>query len=260
MFSFEYDFMDQNTNWSGSAEAPASDNPDKQIRTGFFTAGAQYMVTRSWGLVVEVPYWNRLFKTTNDAGNIVDFTHGAVGDVRVRGIFTGFSQDLSTGVTAGLKLPTGDYKNPDFDRDTQIGTGSTDVLLGAYHIGPLTPDRNWIWFIDGQWDQPFAYSGEYMPGSEVDVTAALSHAGYRLGAATVAPLLEVIGSTRAPDQGADANPGDSGYSRVLAAPGLDASLAGLRATLTVGLPLYQHVNGNQLVAPALFKLVVGHSF
>ncbi len=260
MFSLEYDFMDQNLNWSGSASAPASDNADKQIRTSFVTASAQYMVTRSWGAAVEVPYWNRLFKTTNDDGNVVDFTHGAVGDVRVRGIYTGFSADLSTGVTAGLKLPTGDYKYANFDRDTEIGTGSTDLLLGVYHIGPLTADRNWIWFVDGQWARPFAYSGEYRPGSEVDLTAAVSHAGFRFGAATVAPLIEIIGATRAHDQGADANPGDSGYTRVLAAPGLDASLARLRATLTVDVPLYEHVNGNQLVAPALFKFVIGHSF
>jgi hypothetical protein len=218
------------------------------------------MMTRSWGLVVEVPYWNRLFKTTNDVDNIVDFTHDAFGDVRVRGIYTGFSEDLSTGVTAGLKLPTGDYKDPNFDRDTQIGTGSTDLLVGAYHIGPLAADRRWIWFIDGQWNEPFAYSGEYRPGSEVDLTAAVSHAGYRLEGASVAPLIEIIGAVRARDQGSDSNPGDSGYSRLLVAPGVDASFAGLRATMTVGLPLYEHVNGNQLVAPALFKLVVGHSF
>jgi hypothetical protein len=260
MASLEYDFMNQNGNWSGTSSAPAADNADQQIRTSFVTASAQYMFTRAWGVGVEVPYWDRLFRTTDDSGDIVAFTHGALGDVRVRGTFAGFSADLSTGVTAGLKLPTGDYKYANFDRDTEIGTGSTDFLLGAYHIGPLTADRKWTWFVDGQWDQPFTYSGEYHPGSEVDLTAAISHAGYHSGSVIVAPLLAVIGATRTRDSGADSNPGDSGYDRVLVAPGLDASLAGMRATLTVDVPLYEKVNGNQLVAPALFKLVVGHAF
>ena len=260
MVSLEYDFMNQNGNWSGTSSAPAADNADQQIRTSFVTASAQYMFTRAWGVGVEVPYWDRLFRTANDSGDIVGFTHAALGDVRVRGTFAGFSADLSTGVTAGLKLPTGDYKYANFDRDTEIGTGSTDFLLGAYHIGPLTADRKWTWFVDGQWDQPFTYSGEYHPGSEVDLTAAISHAGYHSGSVIVAPLLAVIGATRTRDSGADSNPGDSGYDRVLVAPGLDASLAGMRATLTVDVPLYEKVNGNQLVAPDLFKLVVGHAF
>lgn len=259
MVSLEYDFMNQNRNWSGTRSASAANNEDQQIRTSFVTASAQYMFTRAWGIGVEAPYWNRLFRTTGEDDDVVGFTHGALGDVRVRATFAGFSADLSTGITAGLKLPTGDYKYANFDRDTEIGTGSTDFLLGAYHSGPLTADRKWTWFVDGQWNQPFTYSGEYHPGSEVDLTAAVSHAGYHSGSVTVAPLLAAIGVTRTRDSGADSNPGDSGYDRLLVAPGLDASIAGVRATLTVDVPLYEKVNGNQLVAPALFKLVVGHA-
>ena len=259
-FSLEYDFMNQDGNWSGSASAPAAANADRLIRTRFVTMGAQYMLSRSWGIGVELPYWSRRFGTTSDDGSLVDFTHGAPGDARVRGTYAGFSEDLSTGVTAGLKLPTGDHRYANFDRDTQIGTGSTDLLLGAYHIGPLTADRKWTWFVDGLWAQPFAHSGEYRPGSEADLTAALSYAGYRFAGATVAPLLELTWATRERDLGADANPGDSGYERLLAAPGIDAIIAGVRATITVAVPVHEHVNGNQLVAPALFKLVVGHPF
>jgi len=252
--------MNQNGNWSGSSSAPAANNADQQIRTSFVTASMLYMFTRSWGISVEAPYWNRLFRTADDAGDIVGFTHSALGDVRVRGTYAGFSADLSTGITAGLKLPTGDYKYANFDRDTEIGTGSTDLLLGAYHIGSLTADRKWTWFVDGQWAQPFEYSGEYRPGSEMDLTVAVSHAGYHAGSVTAAPLLAIIGATRTHDAGADSNPGDSGYNRLLAAPGVDAKFGSLRTTLTVDIPLDEHVNGNQLVAPALFKIVVGRPF
>ena len=61
--SFEYDFMDQNRNWHGNSSAPSADNNDKRIRTDFYTAGAQYMFNRDWGVDVKVPYWNRGFDT-----------------------------------------------------------------------------------------------------------------------------------------------------------------------------------------------------
>ena len=52
---------------------------------------------------------------------------------------------MPAGVTFGLKLPTGSHSfDPDIvDRDTQIGTGSTDALLGGFYRGNL--DRNQRW-------------------------------------------------------------------------------------------------------------------
>ena len=34
----------------------------------------------------------------------------------------------------------------DVDRDTQIGTGSTDILLGGFYRGNITKDEKWDWF------------------------------------------------------------------------------------------------------------------
>jgi len=258
-FSLEYDLMDQSENWKNSAPAPAVDNADKEIRSSFVTAAARCMVSRAWGLGLEVPYWNRRFRTAAGDGGILDHSHSAVGDVRVRGDYAGFSDDLSTGLTAGLKLATGDHGDAHFDRDTEIGTGSTDLLLGAYHIGPLTADRRWTWFADGQWARPFATSGDYRPGAELDVTAAVSHAGGRLAGATVAPRLEVIAAVRSRDSGAEANPEGSGYSRVLVAPGFDARALGLRTTVSLALPVFERVHGDQLVAPVLARVVVARA-
>ena len=101
MASFEFDYLDQSHN-------------------------------RNWGASLELPYWHRMFKTTDpDTGDIVSSTHGAIGDVRVKGVYTGFSADMSTGLTFGLKLASGDHSYANFDPDTQIGSGSTDLLLGA---------------------------------------------------------------------------------------------------------------------------------
>ena len=155
-----YDYQDQNQNRSGSSSAPAANNGDKEIRTNFFTAGLQYMFDRSSGIEVELPFWDRTFRTDTNfpspPPDIVSTEWADFGDVRIKGIYTGFSEDLSSGVTYGLKLPTGNFTyNPAIvDRDSQIGTGSTDILLGGFHRQALTSDNIWSWFVQAQLDQP----------------------------------------------------------------------------------------------------------
>lgn len=131
----EYDFMDQNQNWSGSGASPAADNPDKDLRTNFFTAGAQYMFDDGWGVMADLPFWDRSLTTAPGQGAIDTFHHATAGDVRLMGIYSGFSPDLSNGIVFGAKLPTGDSSYLGFDRDTEIGSGSTDLLLGFFSCG-----------------------------------------------------------------------------------------------------------------------------
>ena len=139
MLFFNDDYQDQNHNWSGTSEAPAANNDDKEISTNFFTTGLQYMFNRSWGAQIEIPYDTRYFKTTGGASgdDIVSLRWSQWGTSDIQGIYTGFSSDLSTGLTFGLKLPSGSYTHNDaygdVDRDSEIGTGSTDLLLGAFH-------------------------------------------------------------------------------------------------------------------------------
>jgi hypothetical protein len=160
---FEYDFMNQYINWHGSQPASAGANTDKQIKTHFLTVGAQYMFNRSWGVMVTVPYWDRTFRTAgnpNDPAQINQYNHANFGDVRIWGMYTGLSEDMSLGLLAGFKLPTGDHTYEDFDRDTSIGTGSTDLLLGAYKVGTFPTHlgnvsltfrgRPFQWYAQGQ--------------------------------------------------------------------------------------------------------------
>src|ERR1700733_13848267 len=112
---FEYDFMNQTTNWHNASEAPKANNDDKVLRSDFFQAGAQYMFNREWGMMGEMPLTDRFFKTTDDSGNPVKNQHAAIGDMHIQGIYTGFDEDMSTGVTFGFKLPTGDFRYSGFD-------------------------------------------------------------------------------------------------------------------------------------------------
>jgi hypothetical protein len=257
----EYDFMNQNKNWHGNSSAPADDNDDKRIRTSFYTAGFQYVLADGWGFTAELPYWNRFFKTTDDdTGDIVGFKHTAIGDVRIQASYSGFSDDRTTGITFGVKLPTGDFTYPNFDRDTSIGTGSTDLLLGAYHVGNLTPDYSWNWFANAQIDQPIASQDGYRPGGELDAVVGVSYNNWSVGDIKVAPVLEVIGSYRLHDSGINSDRPDSGYERMLIAPGLEVDVSQFKVYANVALPIYQHVTGEQLTAPVLVKLNVSYSF
>ncbi len=257
----EDDYMNQNRNRHGVHAALAADNEDKKIETNFLTLGAQYMTEGGWGVALEAPYWSRTFDTTDeDSGEPAAYRHSSLGDVRITGTYAGFSPDLSTGITLGVKLPTGDFHTPGFDRDTQIGTGATDLLLGAYHRGPLNRAQRFGYFVQAAWDRPLAYQGGYKPGQEVNLAAGVSYSGWSFGKVMVAPALELLASHRDSDAGAQADPDNSGYDRLLVSPGVQ--LSGGRWSLygDVGIPLYQRYRGDQLAAPALFKLVLSRAF
>jgi len=273
----EWDGMDQNQNWSGGHAASAANNGDKDIRTDFYRVGLQYMFNREWGLHAQVPYWDRTFSTTDDKGSIVKTQYSGVGDIRLEGVYTGFSPDMSTGLTFGLKLPTGAYTfNPNpglypgnsnpVDRDTQIGSGSTDLLLGAFHVGGISADNAWGWFTQGMVDAPMTGQNGYYPGSELDVALGTYYDFGSLGfLGKLSPVLTLKGSNRMADAGpnatvdANGNP-QSGYTRILVAPGLEADVGPVRIYAEVAVPVYQFVNGNQLVADTLYKVLVGYTF
>lgn len=186
----EYDYQDQTINWHGTQRAPAADNGDKNIETNFFTAGLQYMFNRVWGIQAEVPYWDRKFTTDQNfpeaAGTPTDdvTVHWSdLGDIRIQGIYTGFSEDLSTGLTFGLKLPTGSYQydNIVVDRDSAIGSGSTDILLGGFHRAALTADNSWSWFAQALLDQPVLTQEDYRPGTELDTAVGVHYNEWMVG-------------------------------------------------------------------------------
>jgi len=257
---FEYDFMNQQTNWHDASEAPKANNGDKLLRSNFFQFGGQYMFNRSWGVQGEVPFTDRYFKTTNDdTGDILHHQHSAFGDIHLQGVYSGFSDDMSTGVTFGLKLPSGDFTYSGFDRDTSIGTGSTDLLIGAYHMGVINKQFNW--FANGQWDHAFLTQGGYRPGDEIDAALGSYYNGFEIGKTSkIAPLLQLIGSYRVHDTGSAANPGNSGYERLMISPGIEYDIDAIKLYADVELPIYQRVNGNQIVAPVYAKFIVGYSF
>lgn len=266
MAYLQYDFQDQDRNWSGTSPASAANNPDKQIETDFVTAGLQYMFNGSWGVQLEVPYDYRTFKTTSAAtGNpITTLNWGALGDIRLEGIYTGYFADLSAGVTFGVKLPTGDwtYNNVfgDVDRDSEIGTGSTDILLGGFYRGNLDRNQKWDWFAQLQLDVPVLIQAEYRPGVELDTAAGIDYKGFSLGRVNISPVAQAIFSERTSDSGAAANPDNSGYQRILLSPGIEFHIHPVKIYADAEFPVFQNFTGNQVAASVLFKASLSFMF
>ena len=274
--------MDQNRNWEGSNPASADDNGDKRIQTSFYTIGGQYMLNHKWTVMAELPVISRALTRIDDDGGVTG-TSGSLftgrvtslGDLALTATYTGLSADMSTGLGLGLKLPTGDATGPNgpaggaqFDRDTLPGTGSSDVIFSAYHVGHLDGAGRLSWFGQARYQIAFATRDGYRSGNELDASLGAS---YDLGAAgpitKVAPVLSLINSLRAHDTGDNASPANTGYERLLIAPGVNLRMGKLRLYADIELPIYQHANSDvvpgqsgQLVAPHLFNATLSYDF
>ena len=286
----EWWHSDQNQNWIGSSKGLAAANADKQVVTNWYTAGFQYMFNREWGVMARLPYVNRSFTTdTNFPGipALQTFNSRDIGDLEIMGMYTGFSPDMSTGVMFGLKLPTGTYTANGFDRDTQIGSGSTDLILGAFHRGLITGDNAWQYFAQVRWLQPFAYRSAidpdsglmqvYKPGYQLDGAAGIVYNKLYnvLGFDKITPLVQIIGSHRAHDNGPAADPLNSGFDRLMISPGIEftkvideANKRVFKLYIDVEIPVYYRTNAaindtgsqGQLIAPYLTKVVASYNF
>jgi hypothetical protein len=269
---YEFDFMNQYINWHSSRPASAASNSDKQIKTYFSTVGGQYMFNHDWGVMVTVPYTARVFRTEDtETSHTNQYEHANFGDVRLWGMYTGLLKDMSLGLLVGIKTPSGDWTYPHFDRDTSIGTGSTDLLLGAYKVGTFPSrignvnltlwERPFQYYLQFQYEYPFLQSDHYMPGKEFDQASGIIYnfgQTWRLN--ELAPLLTLYTSVRTHDQGANANPPNSGYTRMLLAPGTEIGWGPFRLYADVEFPVFQWVNGHQLTTPYLVKTILSYSF
>jgi hypothetical protein len=254
---FQYSYLDQSQNWSGLRRASADLNPDKLITTSFYAVGLQYMLDRDWGLMVTMPVWDRYRRGIDDEGTAFSVRHRSIGDAKIMGMYTGFSDDMSTALTFGLKLPTGRFNESFFDRDIQIGTGTTDLMLSAYQMAQY--DR-WGWFVQGAVEAPLNGREGYKPGSEFNAAFGVHYDGLNSSLGLV-PLASIVASFRGRDSGPQAEPENTGYTRLFASAGVEVILNGsIHVDVEAGLPLYSQVNGIQLVAPQLLNSTVSVQF
>jgi len=269
--------LDQDTNREAGHKASADDNADKRIQTDFYTVGVNYVIAHKWQVLAELPIIHRNFTTTGaDAqGNplIEKVPLTGLGDALISLTYAGFASDMSTGIGFGVKLPTGRYTGPvdrygnlPYDRDTLPGTGSTDLQVSGYHVGRITKAVRW--FAHAQFRFAVAARDAYRPGNEADGAAGVTY-DLQAGKTTLSPVIQIIGAMRGHDSGENSDLLNSGYQRVLVAPGLRVQLTQrLSIYGDVEFPIAQYVNSassvavegtaGQLVAPVMFKMQVNY--
>ena len=285
-----YDYTNQNQQRYGSGTASsakiselwlAGQEIEDYTVTRTTTASLNY-TSDTWGVSAQLPFVQRTHGTYGDNGastssspdysSYASSSDNGIGDTRIIGRYTGFSADKTAGIIAGLKLPTGstdanfnDGVTP-LDRSLQIGTGSTDIILGAFLTGTI---EAYGWFAQGTVQHAVATKTidgqDYIPGDAYSLNAGIRYAKF---GARFTPMLQLNYIHRQPDSGTAATPADaltgsagSGGTLVYLAPGALIRVGdGTSVYGFVQLPIYQYVNSLQLSPRYNLTLGVQQSF
>ncbi len=264
-FDFRYDLLNQNQVRSGAHKV--GDWPIAPHEQEMFTKTQSYNTTIDWskglfGVNVQAPYLIRTHATGGFAYNGTDdgtSSADGFGDMRVVGRFMGVLKNRSLGLQFGVKLPTGNFKQNFnggsiagqlLDRGLQLGTGTTDLIFGAFHFAPITKELNYY----SQFTAQFALSGrnEYKPGNAFTANVGVR---YHL-LERVVPQLQLNARISGRDAGINASPDDSGGTTLYLSPGITFGISkNVFSYVLFQLPIYQYYNGYQL-AP-VYTLSVG---
>ncbi len=213
-----------------------------------------YGASPQWGLALTLPWINRdHFHIHNHQGVPLEarWDINEPGDARLLGRFQ--PEDSPIGWLFGVKLPTGDFESANAsgdvaERSLQPGSGTTDVLLGAsWHSGASASALSW--FAQGLWQRAVDERGDYRPGYRLGLDAGLRYAaGRRVGL-----MVQLNGLAQGRDHGLEGEPEDSGQRAIFLSPGASVAL-GTSTQIYAFLqqPVYQRVNGVQLVAEQLY--------
>lgn len=229
------------------------------------TFAFDYGISSKWAVNVALPWFDRAHATIAEGDTDISTSHDrGIGDVRVLGRYVGFDAQHRTGIEFGLKLPTGTFDSPfrggpqqgeTLDRGLQLGTGTTDALLGIYTFGSLAPD--WGYFAQALLQLPLTSRDEFKPGAGINTNFGLRYTG--LGA--VEPQLQLNARIEKRENGANADIENSGATLVYLSPGVTWHASPrLSAYAFVQAPLYQRVNGLQLEATQLASVGLHYHF
>jgi hypothetical protein len=271
-FDLHYEYINQNHVQNGRrrigvGEIPR-DHDEVQTVNRNFIGTLDHNFDANWGVTATLPIVRRThfhIQNNNDGTQTPEnwkFTE--VGDLRLLGRYQFAPTETpehalgQSGLLFGLKLPTGSFKvrnsvGERAERTLQPGTGTTDALFGAF-LRRAFPLKDLSWFVQGLVQIPFTTREDYRPRRRINVDAGMRYeATEKLGL-----LLQMNGLINGRDGGAQAEAEDSGGGSLFLSPGVAYALTkDLQVYSFLQLPLYQFVNGVQLVADR--ALVVGLS-
>jgi hypothetical protein len=265
--SLQYDYLHQDQLRSGThsiATVPDGNELERETLNRYITAGVSYSPNSQWNINLLVPYVVRTHSTYGElesAGEelpeLSSSRSSSLGDVRLIGSYQGLLATRNLGIQLGVKLPTGHYgtavnfnggpnAGTPLDASLQPGTGSTDIIVGAYYFQAISQDFDF--FANGQFqsavkhhmDQP---GNDFRPGNATTVSFGLRY----VANPRVIPQLQVNLLRKSRDQGALADFQSTAGNVAYVSPGLSARVvANLHAYGFVQVPVYSNLYGYQL--------------
>lgn len=261
-------------------DAGGSQEVERDTLNRYVTLGLAYAPDAAWHFRLLVPYVDRSHSTYADAPNpltadqLSSASISGLGDVRLLAGYQGLLPDANLGLQLGLKLPTGRYGGPNadgsgtvgrnpvafqtgplaqqaapdnlVDTSLQPGTGSTDLILGAFYHHAVSMQLDA--YVDAQFQAAVAHrldqaGADFRPGNATTVTLG---ARYALSSGLM-PQLQLNVAHKAPDQGALADAADSAGTVAYLSPGATVTVSpGVRLFGFVQLPVWSRLQGFQL--------------
>jgi len=256
---------------------PPGAGQEVEVRTlsRYTTLALAYAPSAEWSFRLQIPYVNRFHSSYGPDDNPLE--PSAVSTVRISGLgdvkavvtWQGLLPGHNLGFLLGVKLPTGNYggqgangavgRNPAsfggtgalagtvLDNSLQAGTGSTDLIAGAYWFEAL--GRGFNGYLTGQVQAPVAArldqpGADYRPGRQGLLALGLRYETHP----AIIPQLQINLMRRDADRGALGDTADTAGTIVYLSPGVEGRLAsGVNAYGFIQLPLASNVSGYQLV-------------
>ncbi|HEY2256186.1 MAG TPA: transporter [Variovorax sp.] len=298
--SLQYDYLDQSQLRSGThavsqAQVAAINNAggSQEVENGtlsrYTTLGIGYAPSPDWNFKLAVPFLDRSHSTYGDSPNpltpdlLSSASYTGLGDARFIASYQGLLPTNNLGVQLGIKLPTGDYggpaaggigvvgRNPKpftsgpltgnlVDTSLQPGTGSTDLIVGAYYYQPIS--QNFDAFINGQFQaavsQKLDQAGaDFRPGNLATVSFGTRYEANP----DIVPQLQVNITRKSHDQGALADTTDSAGTVVYLSPGVTVNAGhDTHVYAFLQLPVYSNLQGYQLFPRWTASVGLMHAF
>jgi hypothetical protein len=257
-FDFRFDYFNQDELRGGthavnrgSLEVPNDREIQQTTINRNYALGFDYSPDVDWGVNLQLPYFNRYHTTIAEGDTEISTSHTqSIGDVRLVGRYLGLTEDKSIGLQLGFKFATGSFDNnfiagpqagQPLDRGLQPGTGTTDLLVGAFNFGALS--RDWDYFAQGMLQQPLNSRDGFRPGTGFNLNAGFRYVGME----HVIPSIQVNARIEGRESGPNADVANSGASLVYLSPGVNFQVVdNLHAYVYAQVPIYQRVNGWQI--------------
>ncbi len=276
-FDLSVQYIDQDRVQIGTRRAAVGElsSPEDEVRTTsrIWTLNGRANLAPRLGLTIALPYVDRrhqhLHNQESRPGVLEDFRYAGLGDFSLTGQWMAVGAEREGGASAmlllGAKLPTGRRNVEAINGDqpeppARPGTGSVDFIVGAHFMRPVTLGEGGAdapLFLSAQGRLNGRGTDEYRVGNELQVSGGGT---YPLGE-TIELLGQINMRVRGRDEvgHTDALRDNTGGTWLYASPGLRVRAGPLLGLYGyVQLPIYQRVDGIQLVSP--YHLLVGTTY